>query len=211
MIKIDDLYDNLKEICENRKSRRVFKDIPVSDDLIEKILYIAKTSPYSSGKHNWDIIIIKDKDVLKYIANVIGDKISILSNYIDDEYVEGFKQYSSNFIFFENAPAIIFLNFRIQKSVSLMLKKYQSENINETMLNISDFTSNLKNEIIEWERDNFVKSISCVATLILLACESLGLGACFMTGPLIAEKEISQIINLKKGRNIGAIIPIGYY
>jgi hypothetical protein len=32
-----------------------------------------------------------------------------------------------------------------------------------------------------------------------------------MTGPLIAENEISQIINLKKGRNIGAVIPIGYY
>lgn len=211
MIKINNLYDNLKEICKNRKSRRTFNDVPVSDDLIEKILYIAKTSPYASGKHNWDITIINDKDVLKNIANVVRDKISLLTNYIDDEYVDGFKQYSSNFEFFENAPAVIFLDFRIQKSVSLMFKENHNENINETIINISDFTSNLKNEISIWERDNLVKSISCVAMMILLACESLGLGACYMTGPLIAEKEISQIINLKKGRNIGAIIPIGYY
>jgi len=211
MIKINNLYDNLKEICENRKSRRTFKDIPVSDDLIEKILYIAKTSPYSSGKHNWDIKIINDKEILKNIANAVRDKNAKLTNYIDDEYVKGFIQYSSNFIFFENAPAVIFLNFRIQKSFSLMFKKNLSENLNESILNDSDFTLNLKNEISEWDRDNFVKSISCVAMLILLACESLGLGACYMTGPLIAEKEISQIINLKKGRNIGAIIPIGYY
>jgi nitroreductase len=154
MIKINNLYDNLKEICENRKSRRVFKDIPVSEDLIEKILYIAKTSPYASGKHNWDITIISDKDVLKNLSNVVRDKISLLTNYIDDEYVEGFKQYSSNFVFFENAPTVIFLSFRIQKSVSLMFKENHRENINETMLNISDFTSNLKSELSNWERDN---------------------------------------------------------
>ncbi len=62
----------------------------------------------------------------------------------------------------------------------------------------------------QWERDNFTKSISCVVMLVLLAAESLGLGACYMTGPLIAEKEIGKIINIKKGRNIGAIIPLGY-
>lgn len=211
MIINNNLYDNLKEICENRKSRRVFKDIPVSDEMIEKILYIAKTSPYAAGKHNWDLQIIKDKEILKKIADAVREKNSTLTNYLDDEYVEGFRQYSSNFVFFENAQRVIFLNFRIQRSVSLMLKKNQNEILNEALLNESEIIKKLKNEISEWERDSYVKSISCVAMLILLACESLGLGACYMTGPLIAENEISQIIKLKKGRNIGAIIPIGFY
>jgi nitroreductase len=92
-----------------------------------------------------------------------------------------------------------------------MLKKNQNEILNETLLNESEIIKKLKNEISEWERDSYVKSISCVAMMILLVCESLGLGACYMTGPLIAENEISQIIKLKKGRNIGAIIPIGFY
>jgi nitroreductase len=46
--------------------------------------------------------------------------------------------------------------------------------------------------------------------LILLAAESLGLGACYMTGPLIAGEELAQITGLSAGQEIGAIIPIGY-
>jgi nitroreductase len=51
-----------------------------------------------------------------------------------------------------------------------------------------------------WERDNFVKSISCVAILVLLAAESLGLGACLMTGPLGAEEELARRIGVKENR-----------
>lgn len=205
------LYDNLKELCEKRRSRRIFKDIPVSDEIITKILDIAETSPYVSGKSNWDIKVIKDKEILNSVVTAVKDKCSTLINHLDDEYSEGFKQYSSNFILFENAPAVFFVNFRVQKSVSLMLKKslIDNESVSITPYRIRE---NILNEkIIEWERDSFVKSISCVAMLILLAADSLGLGACYMTGPLIAEEEILNIINVKKGRNIGAIIPIGFY
>ena len=198
------LYDNLKELCEKRKSRRVFKDIPVPDEIIEKILDIAKTSPYASGKNNWDIKVIKDKEILKSIVMAVKDKSLELIKNIDDEYSNGFQQYSSNFVFFENAPVVFFLNFRVQKSVSLMLKKSMADDIDSITF------GKVKEKIIEWERDSFVKSISCVAMLILLAAESLGLGACYMTGPLIAEEEISIIINVKNGRNIGAIIPVGF-
>jgi nitroreductase len=60
-----------------------------------------------------------------------------------------------------------------------------------------------------WERDNFTKSISCVALLIILAAESLGLASCYITGALIAEEELGRIFNIKTGRNIGAVIPVG--
>jgi nitroreductase len=65
-------------------------------------------------------------------------------------------------------------------------------------------------ELMVWERDTAVKSISCVCMLILLAAESLGLGACYMTGPLIAEHIIKNHIKIKPGRSVAAIIPVGY-
>lgn len=208
---IVNLYNNLKEICDKRKSHRFFKDIRVPDDIIDKIMYIAGTSPYVSGKHNWEITVIKDREILRDIALAVKNMNSMLLNYIEDDYADGFKQYSSNFVFFENAPAVFFLNYREQQSVSIMLKKSLTTDELASGLSGSDLKTSLKADIQEWERDSYVKSISCVAMLILLAAESLGLGACYMTGPLLAEKEISQIINVKKGRRIGAIIPVGYY
>jgi nitroreductase len=46
--------------------------------------------------------------------------------------------------------------------------------------------------------------------LILLAAESLGLAACYMTGPLLAQTEIAHLLNVKRGRDVAAVIPVGF-
>ena len=46
--------------------------------------------------------------------------------------------------------------------------------------------------------------------LVLLAAESLGLGSCYMTGPLIAEKQIKEFLGIQENKVIGALLPIGF-
>ncbi|MFA6234314.1 MAG: nitroreductase family protein [Bacteroidota bacterium] len=204
-------YECLKELCENRKSRRTFTDAPIPEDFIEKILSIAATSPYASGKQNWEITVLKDRATLIRMADAVEKKSSGLITHLDEEYAEGFREYASNFLFFKNAPAVFVLSFRSQKSISLMLNRVPRDAEMESASSFDSEGRKMESVVSEWERDSFVKSISCVAMLVLLAAESLGLAACYMTGPLIAEKEIGDILHLKKGRNIGAIIPVGYY
>jgi nitroreductase len=204
-------YEHLKELCENRKSRRTYTDAPVSEDLIEKILSIAATSPYASGKKNWEITVLQDRAALIRMADAVEKKSSDLIKHLDAEYAEGFREYSSNFLFFKNAPAVFVLSFRCRKSISLMLNRVTRDGEMESASSINSEARKMESCVAEWERDSFVKSISCVAMLVLLAAESLGLAACYMTGPLLAEKEIGDILHLKKGRSIGAIIPVGYY
>ena len=49
-----------------------------------------------------------------------------------------------------------------------------------------------------------------VERLRRLGDESLGLGACYMTGPLLAARELAKLAGLKPGREPGALIPLGY-
>jgi nitroreductase len=184
-----DSYENLKMLCQKRKSVREFEDKKIPDEVIEKIIQISTTSPFVSNKKKWDVIAITDKKIIKECSEVVRNRIRIMEKKVRSDLVEDFKSYSRNFYFFENAPVIFILTFRISHGLSILLPEP---------------------EIIEWERDNFVKSISCAGMLVLLAAESLELGTCYMTGPLIAEKEIAEILKIKSGRNIGAIIPAGY-
>lgn len=193
----DNFYHCLKEICNNRKSNREFLDKAVPEILLNQIKEIALTSPYASGKKNWGLDIITDKNIFHKIAQSIRRKNEEITNCIRDDFRDGFAKYAENFTFFENAPAVFFLNYRSSASLSLMFENIESENHLE--------------KILEWERDNYVKSISCVAMLILLGAESLELGSCYMTGPLLAEEEIKEILKIKKDRRIGAVIPVGYY
>ena len=187
-----DTYNILKKICLNRKSLRNFSDKEISADDIKKIFDIAYTSPYASGKNKWEIEVVTDKLLIKQIAELVKAKALELKNEIDEEFKESFFQYSKNFYFFEKAPVILVPTFRPVSVFSMMSKKYENKSVQQ------------------WERDNYTKSISCVAMLILLAAESIGIGACYMTGPLIAQNEIVNLISSKKGREIGAFIPIAY-
>ncbi|UCE21744.1 MAG: nitroreductase family protein [Candidatus Aminicenantes bacterium] len=185
------LYESLKTICERRKSVRKFtgKDVAVED--IEKIKNIAYTSPYASNRKNWELVTITDKKQIQKIADLVRKKIAGLKTKVREDFQKDFSQYAAHFMTFEKAPVLIIPTFRISTALSTMLPHPEER-------------------VSLWERDNYVKSISCVAMLVLLAAESLGLVGCYMTGPLLAEKEIGELIQIKRGRNIGAIIPIGY-
>jgi len=184
-------YDSLLKICKSRKSLRKFSNKKVNQEDLDKIIEVAFTSPYASGKKNWDILTITDAALKNNIAELVKKECEEKASLINPSMKEYFINYSKSFSFFAGAPVLLIPVFRISTPLSMML-------------GTSD------NEVFLWERDSFVKSIACVSMLILLACESLGLGACYVTGALIAEKEIARLLDLPEGQNIGAIIPVGY-
>ena len=184
-------YQALKSICEKRKSVRLFSDKPVSKDSIEKIKNIAYTSPYTSGKKNWEIIVVENKESIRTIAQIVKKHSDEIEKKIREDFREGYGEYAKSFTVFETAPVLFILTFRVPYALSLMFDEED------------EFIS-------EWERDNYVKSISCVAMHVILAAESLGLGSCYMTGPLIAEEQIIEFLVIDKGKRIGAIIPVGF-
>ena len=185
------MYDTLKQICDLRKSARKFSNKKICDELIKKILDVAYTSPFASGRKSWKIITITDEHIISQLSESVKNAIINFNDKIKNEYKDFFIKYSKNFIFFENCPVLlipVFKNFPI----------------------LSYIMNNEDNSLEIFERDNYTKSIACVSTLILLAAESLKLKACMMTGPLIAETEIKNILNINVNLNVGAIIPIGY-
>lgn len=181
----------LADICRSRRSRRTFGANPLSADLIEQIKAVAYASPYASGKKNWEIEVVTDGETIARMAQAVERRAGEIHAAMRSDFRDAFAAYAKNFTAFATAPALFVPTFRVAPSLSL--------------LGVEP-----KDEISRWERDNYVKSISCVAMLILLAAESLGLAACYMTGPLIAEAEIAPLVKVKTGRSIGAIIPVGH-
>ena len=183
-------YENLLKICEARKSCRAFDKEPVSADLIEKIRTAALTSPYASGRKNWRIPVMADGELLRKSAEVVERRVRELREKVRPDMQDAFASYARNFSFFSSAPVVFAPIFRVAPSLSLMVPADPG--------------------LLQFERDNYLKSISCVAMLILLAAESVGLGGCYVTGALIAEKELGDLIGIPPGWSIGALIPVGH-
>lgn len=186
-----DAYGTLAALCEARHSSRMFLNTPVPTDLLEKILAIARTSPFAGGSKSWEVVVVSERDRIDALAREVRAKTAEWHDAMRPEFRSAFLEYAVNFTAFERAPVLMLPVVRIIPTLTIMLPEPTRD-------------------IVRMEEENFVKSISCVAMLILLAAQSLGLASCLATGPLIAEDEIGRIIGLKPGRRIGAVIPIGY-
>ncbi len=186
-------YKAFNAICNNRKSYRQFSKKPVADDLIKKILDSASTSPFASGRKNWKVLVINSEIEKKTMLEVVEREIEKIAAEIEPDMSDIFLRYADNFRQFAKAPTLLLPIFRVTPVMHSLLR------------------NNITPAIKEWERDNSVKSISCVAMIILLAAESLNLAACYMTGPLVANDELTKIAKLPSGYEIGAVIPIGHH
>lgn len=183
-------YAALKSIAQARKSCRTFSSKPLDDEIIQKVLDVAMLSPYASGRKNWTVRTIKDSETILNAAELVQAHCKVLSADVREDMRDSFAAYSENFVAFKTAPVLLVTEFRVMPALSLMLGG--------------------REDIGRWERENFIKSISCVSMLILLAAESLNLGACCMTGPLLAHDGLARLFKIKESREIGALIALGY-
>lgn len=187
----DIVYNELLSLCKARRSCRKFLPDPVESADVEKILQIAATSPFASGRKNWEILVVDDSGVRDAMVQAVSEQTELMASEMDSELSAIFTQYARSFQFFRDAPLLFVPVFRVAPTMKALLRDQVTP------------------EILQWERDNAVQSISCVAMLLLLAAQSLGLGACYMTGPLLAHNRLANVLRLPPERRIGAVIPVG--
>lgn len=184
-------YTGLLALAKRRRSTRTFAARKVPGKDIDRIIELCRTSPYACGSSSWDILALSDSNIIADMANAVKMECERIASSADDCFREDMSGYCQWFYSFGRAPAVLLPVFRIQKTLSLAVPAEAAA-------------------LTAYENETFAKSIACVSMLALLGAESLGLGACLMTGPLLAEKQLSKIAGVKPGRRIGALIPIGY-
>lgn len=188
-----DAYESFFSLCERRRSYRQFNpEDSLTETEIQQILDLAAHSPFASGRKNWKIAVVTQKDVIENLAQVVRQEAEALSEKMEEESSRFFLNYAKSFTFFKDAPALFIPYCRESATMKSLLRE------------------NASPEILQWERDNLTKSLSCVTMLILLAAETLDLGACYMTGPLLAGKTLNAVLKLPENVHLGAIVPVGH-
>ena len=54
----------------NRRSIRKYKDIKVSDEIVEDLLRAAMAAPSAMNQQPWEFVVLRDKEVMKKITEV---------------------------------------------------------------------------------------------------------------------------------------------
>jgi nitroreductase len=179
------------EVLTNRRSVRSFKDEEIPIEKIKQIISAAFLAPSGSNIKNYDFIIIKNKDIKNNMKKVVEEKIEFFSSKMKSATAKKmFLDYSKYFTFFSKAPVVVAVMMKDYDSLSArILKKYENNN--------------------EYMKMAGVQNVAAAIENMLLTCAYLELGACWMTGPLIAKNELEKILDIQNPYELTAIIPIG--
>ncbi len=187
-----DLFDAI----QGRKSIRRFKQTPVPDEDIKKILDAGRLAPSANNTQPWSFVVIKDRKMLRKMADAARAMVDRMVPHAKDEkQAQRLAAYKSNYyVFFENAPMVI----------AVFMEAYDAGT--DRILAKMGYSAE---EIRRLRPLPGLQSVSAAVQNMLLAIHALGYGSCWMTGPLVAQEAFEKLLGYGKEKFIAALLPVG--
>jgi nitroreductase len=187
-----DLFDAIQE----RKSIRRYKQVPVPDEDIRKILDAGRWAPSANNIQPWSFIVIKDNEILGSMADAVRDMIDRMVPYAESEkQAQRLAAYKGNYYtFFENAPVVI----------AVCMEAYDAGT--DRLLSKMGYSAD---DIKRLRPLPGLQSVAAAIQNMLLAIHALGYGSCWMTGPLVAQEAFEKLLGFGKERSLAALLPMG--
>ncbi len=191
----------LAELAMTRRSIRKYLKKDVPDELIIQAFDLARWAPSGGNFQPWRFMVVKKRETIGRIADAVQAKVDRLTSWPEAREVgETAERYRNNASFFREAPALVVALSGEYKSVadSILFKRGEKDPL---------FVEMIRNRQSAPTR---VQQIGGCIALLLLAFHSMGLGACWMSGPLIAKQDIEEILGVSGEWGLVALIPVGY-
>jgi nitroreductase len=187
-----DLFDAVA----NRKSIRRFKQTPVPEDDIRKILDAGRLAPSANNTQPWSFLVIQDAETLKKMAGAVREMVDRMIPFAEDEkQAQRLAAYKGTYYtFFENAPAVI----------AVFMEGYDAGT--ERVLTKMGYDAE---DITRLRPLPGLQSVAAAIEHMLLTAHALGYGSCWMTGPLVAQEAFAKLLGYGREKFISALLPVG--
>jgi F420 biosynthesis protein FbiB-like protein len=182
----DASIDALLALLRGRRSIRSFTEQPLPEGTLEKLIEAARWAPSASNRQPFRFVAITDRDLIARMAACVAETGLKCIESLSGEQRLAAERYAGFSTFFSGAPLVL-APFHRQRS---------------------SFAERIG---LPSERDvGALASVSAAIMNLLLAVHVLGLGACWMTGPLLAADELERMLEIPKGWQLSGLIPVGY-
>ncbi|MDE5858855.1 MAG: nitroreductase family protein [Oscillospiraceae bacterium] len=186
---------SISEIMRSRRSIRKFLSEPISDEEINELISAAVTAPSGCNSQCWYFAAVKNPEKISALAEAAELGVRRFYNDIEDENFLSSRIKQTTF--FRNAPLVIcvFLT-HMEYHDPRVTEYYRSKGFEyDEMLNMLGAPD--------------ILSIGAAVENLLLKAKEMGLGACWMNDPTVAEKEIKDELGIPEEYRLMSVIPIG--
>jgi len=180
-------FGHFSGLLEARRSIRQFRPEPVDPAIIARVMETVRFSPTPTNRHCFRFIAVSDSLLLQSMSQDVSRRIDEIARQLDDVSAAAFRDYSKWFTFFDRAPVVLFGTYR-----SFASRLPTGEN-NRTLEGLAE-----------------IQAFGGAIHALLMGLHAVGLGSCWMSGPLVAENPLERLLHIEKPWCLGAVIPVGW-
>jgi len=180
--------NSLMRLLGRRHSCRSFAPDPVDEKTLQSLSDAFDLAPQAGGKRNLNCRFITDRIVIRDLAERGQEAFDAFCRGIQVPPIRReIEIYGENFFWFSEVPVLAVVSCRKTPT-------FLTEAVGQ------------KGALI-WGGE---LSAAMASFSLLLAAESVGLGACCMTGSLIAWREMEKVLNIPKRDTLILLIALGH-
>jgi len=178
----------LTALLRERRSIRKFRPDPIARDVIQAVIDDVRFMPCPTNRACFRFLLVEDHLKLEAMRQEIITEVEATAAGLAPEDAETFRAYADYFTFFTKAPATLVGLYR-----TFVSRLPSGGPGSDSIQGLSE-----------------IQAFGGAVGALLLSLEARGIGSCWMSGPLIAERRITRILEVEEPWHLGAIIPLGY-
>ncbi len=176
------------ELVRGRRSIRKFRQDPLPREALRRVIEAASWAPSASNRQDWEFRVVTSSSVKEKMQDIVRSRWeSVLDKSSSEVIKEELQKYVSLFDWFSHAPALIIISAKRPESFLYHI--------------LGDAAGDVAGTDI---------SAAMAAQNLMLAAHASGIGSCCVTGPLAAQEELKELLEIGKGRKIVCLIALGY-
>jgi nitroreductase len=179
-----DVFNAMK----GRQSIRKFHKDPVPREKILRMIEAATWAPSAGNTQNVRFLVVENAALLSRMKGIVDEMLSRITG---KEVPSGKINYHN---LFAAAPvAVCVLGKPYESATDRHLREKDPE----------------RHKVRRYQVNAGLQSVAAAITQFLLAAHSLGYGACWMTGPLVAKPELESALSIRPPEELLAVIALG--
>jgi nitroreductase len=191
MLRMTD-YDTLLRLARGRRSIRRFRPDPVPEAVLERLLEVARWAPSAGNRQAYRLLLVTAPATIAALGEAVRAATARLAAGLRADLAESGRAYLDNFTHFAGAPVVCVPIYRSGFDLRAAVAAEPAPD-----------------GYAEPAHDALA-SVAAAIMSLLLAAQSVGLGSCWMTGPLCAAATLGALLEVPRGWSVAALVPLGY-
>jgi nitroreductase len=192
---------DLERAITERRSIRRFEERDVPTEVILRAIELAGWAPNGGNFQPWKFFVVKNRALIERIADAVQAKTDLIAGWPEASgFGDTMARYSRHASFFRHAPALIAVGMAGYQSIADKVLRARGESDPAALEMIHN-----REEI-----SSRIQTIAGATGYLVLALHSMGLGSCWMAGPMLARTEIEEMLDVPPEIELFALVPVGY-